>query len=76
MLSQSFGNVQIDILGSMIFTLDGNSEIGKDVGSNPCYLAYVRHLNRSRVVTKRIFSLRNDLFSFMREQQFLSYHLI
>ena len=60
----------------MVLVLDGNSEISAHVWSNLCYLTCSRHLVRSRAVTNRIFFLRKGLFSFMRAQHDLRYHLI
>ena len=60
----------------MVLILDGKSEIGAHVRSNLCYLSCLRHLIRSRAVINHIFFLRKDLFSFMRAQNVLSYHLI
>ena len=56
---------------TMMLTSDGNLEIGAYVRSDVCYLICVRHLIRSRLVTNR-----KDLFSLMRAQHVLSYHLI
>ena len=60
----------------MVLIIDGNSEKGAHVRSNLSYLICLRHLNRPRAVTNRIFSLRKDIFSFMRAQLVLSYHLL
>ena len=51
------------------------SEIGAHVGSNLCYLICLRHYIRSRAATNRICFSTKRLFSFMRAQQVLCYHL-
>ena len=53
-----------------------NAEIGAHVRRNICYLICSRHLTRSRVVTSQIFFVRKVLFSFMRAQSVLNYHII
>ena len=60
----------------MVIILDGNSGIGAHVGNNLCYSICFRHFIRSKAVTNRIFFPRKDIFSFMRAQHVLSYHLI
>ena len=56
----------------MVLTLDGYSEMGAQSHERGylCYLIYLRQLIRSRV-----FFFRKDIFSFMRTQHVLSYHL-
>ena len=44
--------------------------------SNLFCLIYLRHLIKSREVTNRIFFYEKNLFSFMRAQNVMSYHLI
>ena len=63
-------------LASIHGILDGNSEIVRPLG--PIYVTWsIRHLITSRAITIRIVFLRKkDLFSFMRAQHVLSYHLI
>ena len=61
---------------TMVLILDGNSEIGAPVRRNPFYKNFLRHFIRSRAVTNRLIFLRKDLFSFMRAQHVLSYHLM
>ena len=56
----------------MVLLLDFNTEIGALVGSNFCYLICIRHLVTSKAVTNWIFSLHNNLFSYMRAQHVLS----
>ena len=53
---------------SMVFILDGNSELGANVLSNLRYLIYLRHFIRSRAVTNRIFYT----YFFIRAQRVLS----
>ena len=53
----------------------GNSEIGAHVRSNLCYWICLRHWIRLRAATNRVFFL-TVLFTFMRAQHGLSYHLI
>ena len=60
----------------MVLILDGNSELGAQVRSNLCYLICLRHLLWSGAVTKRIFFLQKDLFSFMRAPHVLVSHKI
>ena len=60
----------------MVLLLDGHSEIGAHVRCHICYFICLRNLKRSRAVTNRILILRKDLFSFMRAQHALRYHLI
>ena len=68
--------VGTEISITMGFGLDGNSETGTHVRRSICYLTYLRHLIRSRAGSTRIYFLRKALFSFMRAQHVLSYHLI
>ena len=57
----------------MVLILEGHSEIGAHVRSNPCYLICSRQLIRSIAVTNRIFFLsKRDLCSFKRAQHVLS----
>ena len=60
----------------MVLILDGNLEIDPHAMSNLSNLICLRHLIRSSAVTNMKGFLRNDLFSFMRARQALSYHLI
>jgi len=46
----------------MVLILDGNSEIGAHVRSKPCYLICLRHLIRSKAVSKRIFSISKNTY--------------
>ena len=46
----------------MVLILDGNSEIGAQVGNNICNLICLRHLFISRTVTNQIFFSRTDYF--------------
>ena len=46
----------------MVIVWEGNSERGAHVNSNICYLICLRHLNRSRAVTNRIFSEKKLFF--------------
>ena len=64
------------IAESMVPMLEGNSEISAHIRINLYYLICLRHLIRPRAVTHEIFFLQKDLFSFMREQHVLRYHLI
>ena len=45
----------------MVVVLDGNSDIGAHVRTNLCYPISLKDLIRLRVVTNRIFLLREDL---------------
>ena len=58
----------------MVLIFDCNSEVGAHVRSNLCILICLMHLIKLRDVTNRI-CLGKDLFSFMRAQHVLSYHL-
>ena len=61
----------------MVLILDGTSEIGAHVRSNFCLLTCLRHLSRAREEENLFFlAFAKDLFSFMRAQHVLSYHLI
>ena len=60
---------------TMIFTLNGISEIGAHVKSNLRYSIFFKRLILSRAVTYRIFFLRKDLFSFICARHVLSYPL-
>ena len=62
--------------GSMVLILDGNSLKGAHLRRNLYYSTCLRLLISSRAVTNLIFFIRKDLFSFMREQHVMSYHLI
>ena len=46
----------------MVLIIDGNAEIGAQVGSNLCYLICLKHLIISRAVTNRIFSPKRTIF--------------
>ena len=59
---------------TMVFRLDGNSEIGAQAKCHLFYLIYLMHFI-SRAVTNRIF-FQQKLFSFIRSQHVLSYHPI
>ena len=48
--------------------------VGAHLRSNTCYLICLRHLIRWRAVAIRFFSLRKDLFSFMRAQHVTIYY--
>ena len=50
----------------------GNSEIGAHIRGNLCCFIGLRHLNRSRAVTNRIFSPHKVIFSFVRAQHVLN----
>ena len=63
----------LTLVGSTWYSLDGNLEIGAHVWSNICY--FTCHLIGPSRVTNRIFLIRKDLFSGMRAQHVLSYHL-
>ena len=56
---------------TMVFRLDGNSEIGAQAKCHLFYLIYLMHFI-SRAVTNRIF-FQQKLFSFIRSQHVLSY---
>ena len=49
------------IVKILVLILNGNSEIGAHVKSNLCHLNCLMHLNRSKAVTTRIFSLCQKL---------------
>ena len=57
----------------MVPILIGNSEIGAHVRSDLGYQICLRHLFGSRVVTNRIFFLRNALFFFVA---YMNYHQV
>ena len=59
----------------VVLILDGNSAIGAHVRINLSYLIRCGVFIRSGAVINRKFFLRKDLFSFMREQDVISYHL-
>ena len=61
---------------SMVLISEGNSEIGAQLRSNLCCSISLRHRIRSRAFTNRISILRKDLFSFIRAQNVLIYHLL
>ena len=63
-------------LNIMVHILGGKSEIGAHVKSNLCYLVCLRHLNRLRAVTTRLFFSEKTYIFFMHAQYVLSYHII
>ena len=64
------------VLGApMVLLLYGSSEIGAHIMGKICYLICLRHLFYSRAVTNRIFFPRKNLFSLMRAQHVLNYHI-
>ena len=61
----------------MVLILYGNSEICAHVRSNLFYLICISHFLSSRAVTNRIvLPQKKFVFSFIRAQHVLSYHLI
>ena len=46
----------------MVLILEGNSEIGAQVRSNPYYFIYIRHSIRSRTVTNRVSFPKRPIF--------------
>ena len=79
-LMVSIACLAITIVGNialMVLILDGSSGLVALIRRNLCYLICLRHLERSRAGTNRIFFLlRKDLFFFMGAQYVLSYLML